>query len=120
MVRAAIIGIGRWGRTLVGAVQGKSQAIRFTAGHNRTRAHAEAFCAEHGIVHYLVDPGKPAQNGTVERSHREDQEKFYERHRFSSFGDLRRKVIVWNEEYNDLEHCGLNGKTPNEALALMS
>ena len=49
MVRAAIVGIGRWGRTLVGAVQGKSAAIRFVAGHNRTRAHAEAFCAEHGI-----------------------------------------------------------------------
>lgn len=85
------------------------------------RLHAlDRFCAEHGIVHYLIDPGKPAQNGTVERSHREDQEKFYERHRFSSFGDLKRKVIVWNGEYNDLEHCGLNGKTPNEALALMS
>jgi len=50
MIRAAIVGIGRWGRTLVGAVQGKSSAIRFTAGHNRTRAHAEAFCAEHGIA----------------------------------------------------------------------
>ncbi len=50
MVRAAIIGIGRWGRTLIGAVQGKSAAIRFVAGHNRTRAHAEGFCAEHGIA----------------------------------------------------------------------
>jgi predicted dehydrogenase len=50
MVRAAIVGIGRWGRTLVGAVQGKSSAIRFTAGHNRTRSHAEAFCAEHGVA----------------------------------------------------------------------
>lgn len=50
MVRAAIVGIGRWGRTLVGAVQGKSEAIRFVAGHNRTRAHAEGFCAEHGIT----------------------------------------------------------------------
>src|SRR6266849_3994644 len=49
MIRAAIVGIGRWGRTLVGTVQGKSSAIRFTAGHNRTRAHAEEFCAEHGI-----------------------------------------------------------------------
>jgi predicted dehydrogenase len=50
MIRAAIVGIGRWGRTLVGAVQGKSAAVRFTAGHNRTRAHAEGFCAEHGIA----------------------------------------------------------------------
>ncbi|HLY46636.1 MAG TPA: Gfo/Idh/MocA family oxidoreductase [Stellaceae bacterium] len=50
MVRAAIVGIGRWGRTLVGSVQGKSAAFRFTAGYNRTRAHAEGFCAEHGIA----------------------------------------------------------------------
>jgi predicted dehydrogenase len=50
MIRAAIVGIGRWGRTLVGAVQGKSTELRFTVGHNRTRAHAEEFCAGHGIA----------------------------------------------------------------------
>jgi predicted dehydrogenase len=50
MIRAAIVGIGRWGRTLVGAVHGKSDAFRFTAGHTRTRAKAETFCAEHGIA----------------------------------------------------------------------
>jgi hypothetical protein len=33
MIRAAIVGIGWWGRTLVNAVQGKSSAIRFTAGY---------------------------------------------------------------------------------------
>ncbi len=49
MIRAAIVGIGRWGRTLVTSVQGKSTAIRFVAGHTRTRASAEAFCAENGI-----------------------------------------------------------------------
>ncbi len=76
----------------------------------------DQWCADHGIVHYLIDPGKPAQNGTVERSHREDQEKFYERHTFRSCTDLKKKIKVWNEYYNDLEHCGLNGKTPNEVL----
>jgi predicted dehydrogenase len=50
MVRAAIIGIGRWGRTLVNALDGKSEKFRFVAGHNRTRANAEAFCAEHGVA----------------------------------------------------------------------
>ena len=28
------------------------------------------------IIHYLIDPGKPAQNGKIERSHRTDQEMF--------------------------------------------
>jgi len=76
----------------------------------------DMFCREHGIVHYLIDPGKPAQNGTVERSHREDQEKFYERNTFRSIGALEKKIKIWNEYYNNLEHCGLNGKTPNEVL----
>ena len=49
MIRAAMVGIGRWGRTLVGSVQGKSDKFRFTAGYNRTRANAESFCAEHGL-----------------------------------------------------------------------
>jgi transposase InsO family protein len=77
----------------------------------------DQFCAEHGIIHYLIDPGKPAQNGTVERSHRSDQETFYDRNTFKSFGDLQRKLKEWNTEYNNLEHCGLDGKTPNEFLA---
>jgi predicted dehydrogenase len=49
VIRAAMVGIGRWGRTLVGSVQGKSDKFRFTAGYNRTRANAESFCAEHGL-----------------------------------------------------------------------
>lgn len=76
----------------------------------------DVFCGEHNITHYLIDPGKPAQNGTVERSHREDQEKFYEQHTFKNVHELKKKLRVWNEYYNDLEHCGLNGKTPNEML----
>jgi len=76
----------------------------------------DQFCAAHNIVHYLIDPGKPAQNGTVERSHREDQEKFYEQNRFKNLDDLKRKLKVWNTYYNNLEHCGLGGKTPNEFL----
>ena len=76
----------------------------------------DTFCAKNNIIHYLIDPGKPAQNGTVERSHREDQQKFYERNKFRSINDLRKKLIVWNDYYNNLEHCGLAGKTPNEVL----
>ena len=76
----------------------------------------DQFCATQHIIHYLIDPGKPAQNGTVERSHRSDQESFYDQHKFRSFKDLQKKLKMWNIEYNDLEHCGLNGKTPNEAL----
>ena len=77
----------------------------------------DLFCRENNIIHYLIDPGKPAQNGTVERSHREDQQKFYELNKFRNIWHLQKKLKEWNIYYNDLEHCGLDGKTPNEYLA---
>jgi predicted dehydrogenase len=48
-VRAAIIGLGRWGRSLVTAVQGKSSDIQFVAAYTRTRANAEEFCREKNV-----------------------------------------------------------------------
>jgi len=82
----------------------------------KTRHALDDYCAAHGIIHYLIDPGKPAQNGTVERSHREDNRRLYHRP-FPSIADLRAQMRTWNTRYNDLEHCGLGGKTPNEFLA---
>lgn len=76
----------------------------------------DQWCANNNTTHYLIDPGKPAQNGTVERSHREDEEKFYQRNTFKTKIDLKRKIRQWNEYYNDLEHCSLDGRTPNEVL----
>lgn len=83
------------------------------------RLHAfDLACKKFNIEHYLIDPGKPAQNGIVERSHRTDQEQFYNEITFNSFEELRYKLKLWNMHYNNLEHCGLNGLTPNEALRL--
>lgn len=73
-------------------------------------------CQKYNIIHYLIDPGKPAQNGKVERSHRTDQEMFYDRRKFKTVLGLKRAIKQWNELYNNLEHCALNGLTPNEAL----
>ena len=81
------------------------------------RLHAlDKLCDNLGIAHYLIDPGKPAQNGKVERSHRSDQEKFYERVKYFSVEELRYKLRLWNMYYNNLQHCALNGKSPNQLL----
>jgi predicted dehydrogenase len=49
MIRAAIVGLGWWGKTIVDAVQGKSDRITFVAANTRTRSKAEAFCRERKI-----------------------------------------------------------------------
>lgn len=78
----------------------------------------DILCNELGITHYLIDPGKPQQNSFVERSHGTDQQKFYDELKFNSFEDLKCKLRLWNMYYNDTKHCGLSGKTPNQALRL--
>lgn len=78
----------------------------------------DLYCMKNNILHYLIDPGKPAQNGKVERSHRTDQEMFYDRRRFRTVLGLKRAVKQWNIEYNNLEHIALNGLTPIEALTI--
>ncbi len=49
MINAAIVGVGRWGQTLVNSVQGSSEAIRFTRGVTRTLSKAAAYCTGNGI-----------------------------------------------------------------------
>ena len=50
MIDAAIVGLGRWGRTLVEAVQGKSAALRFTRAVSRDPARHRDFAAAHGLA----------------------------------------------------------------------
>jgi len=50
MLRAAIVGLGSWGRTMVASVQGKTDLLRFTTAFTRTPVKAEAYCAEHDIL----------------------------------------------------------------------
>ncbi len=80
----------------------------------------DIICQRLGIPHYLIDPGKPQQNSFVERSHRTDQEKFYDENIFKNFKDLKQKLRMWNIKYNNTKHCGLGGKTPNQMLKLLT
>ncbi len=48
MIRAAIVGLGRWGQNLISAVR-RSDAIRFAVANTRTAATVADFCREHGL-----------------------------------------------------------------------
>lgn len=83
------------------------------------RLHAlDLLCKRNSIVHYLIDPGKPTQNGHVERSHRTDKDYFYKYlKRPNSVEEYNYKLSRWNRQYNNLPHCSLDGLSPNEYLA---
>jgi predicted dehydrogenase len=49
MIDAAIVGLGRWGQTLVAAVQGKSDKLRFTRAVSRNPDRVRDIAARHGL-----------------------------------------------------------------------
>ena len=50
MIRAAVVGLGRWGRNLVECTQGKTDKIRFTTGVARTPDKARDFARAQGLT----------------------------------------------------------------------
>ncbi len=90
--------------------------IRTDRGHEfqaQFHWHVEA----KGIRHVYIKPRTPHLNGKVERSHRSDQEEFYQLLTYTDDVDLNKKLGEWERFYNfDRPHGAFNGKTPYEAL----
>ena len=49
MINAAIVGMGRWGQTLVNSIAEGSHVIRFVAGTTRTPSKVTEYASENGI-----------------------------------------------------------------------
>ncbi len=50
MIRAAIVGVGRWGQNLVECTQDKTDKIRFTTGVARRPERAASFASRYGLA----------------------------------------------------------------------
>ena len=72
---------------------------------------------DQGIRHACIKPRSPQLNGKVERSHRTDQEEFYQLLTCKDDVDLEEKLAHWERFYNlSRPHGAFNGKAPYEAL----
>lgn len=70
-----------------------------------------------GGPHAYIRRGTQQLNGKVERSHRSDEQEFYQLLSFKGDVDLEAKLDEWELFYNfGRPHGAFNGKTPYEAL----
>ena len=70
-----------------------------------------------GIRHAYIRRATPQLNGKVERSHRSDQQEFYQLLSYKDDVDLEARLGEWERFYNfHRPHGAHNGKTPYEAL----
>ncbi len=76
----------------------------------------EATLASKGIRHKLIRPYTPRHNGKVERSHREDQKRFYDSHSFYSLADFGGQLAAHQNRCNNLPMRPLHWLSPREFL----
>ena len=69
-----------------------------------------------GIRHKLIRPYTPRHNGKVERSHREDQRRFYNVHCFYSFADFGAQLAVHQSRSNNRPMRPLQYNSPRQFL----
>ena len=87
----------------------------FTNFSNTNRVHAmDVLCQELGIKHKLIRPRTPWHNGKVERSHRNDQERFYNYLSFYSYEDLKNQMKRWLYRSNRIPMAVLGWISPYE------
>ncbi|WP_407453759.1 DDE-type integrase/transposase/recombinase [Methanobrevibacter sp.] len=77
----------------------------------------DILCAEYNIQHKLIRPRAPWHNGKVERSHRNDQERFYNYLKFYSYKDLLIQMKRYLNRSNRIPMQVLNWQSPLEMRA---
>ena len=92
--------------------------FEFTNRFSNTKRHLptlfEAAAANLGIQHKLIRPYTPRHNDKVERSHREDQKRFYNSHSFFSLEDFASQLAVHNRRSNNYPMRPLSWRSPLE------
>ena len=101
---------------VIGKFPFRIQCIRTDRGHE-FQAKFHWHVEDRGIRHAYIKPRSPQLNGKVERSHRSDQEEFYQLLDYKDDVDLHKKLAEWEAFYNfSRPHGAFKGKTPYEAL----
>ena len=92
--------------------------IEFTYTSKTSRIHPfDIFCNRYHITHKLIIPRTPWHNGKVERSHRNDQERFYNYLKFYSYDDLLLQMKRYLNRSNNIPMSVLGWKTPLQKRA---
>ena len=87
---------------------------RFSNSKRNLPTLFEATAQNLGIRHKLIRPYTPRHNGKVERSHREDQKRFYSCHSFYSLHDFETQLAVHNRRSNNFPMRPLAWLSPLE------
>ena len=103
---------------MIASWRGYPKQVRVDNGPEFISHHMAAWAKIHAVQIHFIQPGKPAQNGFVERFNRTYREEVLDAYLFSSLDEARTITVEWLEEYNSIRpHSALENKTPFEFSA---
>lgn len=99
------------------SVRGKPKRIRSDNGTEATSHHFQQWAKNHGIEMDFIQPGKPMQNGFIERFNGTFRLEVLDSTWFSSLQEVRQKTQRWLGVYNTQRpHHSFGNMTPVEFL----
>lgn len=94
-------------------MRGTPRHIRMDHGPELISQRLTNWASEQRIELLHIQPGKPAQNGYIERFNRTYREEILDAYSFDSLEEVRTITEQWLEEYNSLRpHDALQGLSP--------
>jgi putative transposase len=81
----------------------------------------ERWARQHGVELAFIQPGRPMQNGIVERFNRTYREEVLDCYVFETLGEVRRMTADWIVRYNEQRpHEALGNLSPRQYLMAQS
>ena len=97
--------------------RGLPEMIRVDNGPEFISQKLDYWCKDNKVQLIFIQPGKPMQNGYVERLNGSIRKELLNAYVFRSLNEVREKVQEWMEDYNKYRpHKALGYKTPKEVL----
>lgn len=101
----------------VAAWRGYPQKLRLDNGPELIAIALADWAEEHTVKLEFIEPGKPMQNGFIERFNRSYREAVLDMYIFQTLSEVREQTDKWLKDYNEERpHESLGNKTPREYL----
>jgi putative transposase len=98
---------------------GYPKCLRVDNGPEHIASPLERWADEHNVELLFIAPGKPTQNAFIESFNARVRDEILNPHRFRTIFEFNDTAESWRLEYIATHpHAGLDGKTPEEFLAL--
>lgn len=94
---------------------GLPKYIRTDNGPEFTSKEYKKWCEKNKVIAVYAEPGKPMQNGYIERLNRTFREDVLDAYIFTSIHQFNVIAEKWKDDYNDYHpHKSLGNKSPRE------